>query len=99
LAIFLSLGILKRAVNNYGARRPWHFHRNHWNSGYEIMKKVIDRIVPVVILLAVGYWIVSGIISDRRADAEKQELEAEKIEAEIKTAEKHLQIEKSIKEE
>ncbi|HCO94685.1 MAG TPA: hypothetical protein DIU00_12170 [Phycisphaerales bacterium] len=66
------------------------------------MKNAVVRIVTVVVVLAAGYWIVSGIISGRRTEAEKKELEVEKQQSEAKKqeleeVEKRLQIEKSIK--
>jgi len=65
------------------------------------MKNAVVRIVTVVVVLAAGYWIVSGIISGRRTEAEKKELEVEKQQSEAKKqeleeVEKRLQIEKSI---
>ena len=50
------------------------------------MKKIIGKIVSGLILIAIVYWFVSSIISDRRVEEEKQELKDEK----------QLQTEKSV---
>lgn len=68
------------------------------------MQDVLGKIVTLIIVLGIGYWIVSGIVSEKRAEAERQheevkaqemqEVEARKTQKE--EAEKQLQINKSI---
>ncbi len=53
--------------------------------GYR-MKNILGKIVTLVIVLAIGYWIVSGIVSTRRTETVKQESKDEK----------QLQTEKSL---
>ena len=61
------------------------------------MKNALGKIVTIVIVLAVGYWIVSGIISIRRAGTEKQAAEqAANAEEQKVQAEKLLKIKKSV---
>lgn len=59
------------------------------------MKNALVKIVTIVIVLAVAYWIISGIISRRRIETEKQAANAEKQKVQT---EKLLKIKKSIQE-
>jgi len=50
------------------------------------MKKTISRIAFGLVLLAMVYWLISSVISNRRSEAQKEKVKTEK----------HLQSEKSV---
>jgi len=54
------------------------------------MKNAVGKIVTIVIVLAVAYWIVSGVLSRRQTQAQRR---AAKVEEQ---AEKRVQIKKSL---
>lgn len=42
------------------------------------MKKIVSRIAFGLVLLAIVYWLISSVISDRRSEAQKERVETEK---------------------
>ena len=61
------------------------------------MKNTLGKIIILVIVLTAGYWIVSGFISGRRAERERQAAkQAAKAEEQKVQAEELLKIKKSV---